>query len=389
MTLKEFQQRTTPEEFGSRGRNKLAPIDTILYQLERIPPPVLNLKQDVSEQTAAIISKHVNYMILLCRKIKDWQNTRGETVSDLRAARETVVKELGEQAYARLLFLTYKLNKADTALNNQKPQVKSLQPGYALERTLYVTSGKKQAPSASTISVYQKNVSETKTKSFALLTEREFLLIADKLKTAGVSLPQEVMFFKQSERMKYLILFDKKSGLFLANFDNAFDTSNGTARQFPYVIDSYGNLFSASDYDLDSLDKKVRFNHSSFAAGKDVICAGMISVIEGKLLHIDNMSGHYAPTKMNLWNALQVLNGAGVNLKDVQCQCMEVEERLDSKQMPEVGTRSRTTAQPVRPGLVAPMELDFRPKKTWQTRVTWKDASRFAEDFNAVPSQVE
>jgi hypothetical protein len=36
-----------------------------------------------------------------------------------------------------------------------------------------------------------------------------------------------------------------------------------------------------------------------------------------------------------------------------------------------------------------PMELDFRPKKTVQTRLTWKDASFFAENFSAVPSKVE
>ncbi len=42
------------------------------------------------------------------------------------------------------------------------------------------------------------------------------------------------------------------------------------------------------------------FHHSSFVAGTAVRCAGMISVINGKVEMISNNSGHYRPSKDNL-----------------------------------------------------------------------------------------
>jgi hypothetical protein len=43
-----------------------------------------------------------------------------------------------------------------------------------------------------------------------------------------------------------------------------------------------------------------------------VICAGMISVNSGKIMYIDNNSGHYIPQPDKLQNALRVLQRCGL-----------------------------------------------------------------------------
>lgn len=40
---------------------------------------------------------------------------------------------------------------------------------------------------------------------------------------------------------------------------------------------------------------RAAMHHSSFLSGADVMCAGTLEVIEGKLIYISNNSGHYKP----------------------------------------------------------------------------------------------
>ncbi len=54
--------------------------------------------------------------------------------------------------------------------------------------------------------------------------------------------------------------------------------------------------------------KSGTFHHSSFLSGKPVLCAGEITLTNGRITHIDNLSGHYQPTKQNLLNCLRVLS---------------------------------------------------------------------------------
>lgn len=62
--------------------------------------------------------------------------------------------------------------------------------------------------------------------------------------------------------------------------------------------------------------EKGRFYHSSYLAGNDVICAGCMKVKNGKLLWIDNRSGHYQPSVEKLVIVLQTLRAQGVNITD-------------------------------------------------------------------------
>jgi hypothetical protein len=50
-----------------------------------------------------------------------------------------------------------------------------------------------------------------------------------------------------------------------------------------------------------------RFHHSSFLSGKPVLCAGEITVQNGIITHIDNLSGHYRPATQQLLDCVRVL----------------------------------------------------------------------------------
>jgi hypothetical protein len=117
-----------------------------------------------------------------------------------------------------------------------------------------------------------------------------------------------------------------EDGLFYDGPSSLYDTSRCKGG-FAYAIDQYGDLISGDDAPKSSIGKMLqshqRFNHSSLNAGKDVICAGVMKVENGRLTYIDNMSGHYKPTKRNLLNALELLRGLNVDLQRVQVACLD------------------------------------------------------------------
>jgi hypothetical protein len=60
--------------------------------------------------------------------------------------------------------------------------------------------------------------------------------------------------------------------------------------------------------------KAGKVHHSSFLSGKTVICAGEIKLHQGQITHINNLSGHYLPTREDLLNCVEVLvNNYGVS----------------------------------------------------------------------------
>lgn len=47
-------------------------------------------------------------------------------------------------------------------------------------------------------------------------------------------------------------------------------------------------------------------NHSTFNAGNEVVCAGMLSITNAQLTMINNESGHYKPDQKNLFDCVQL-----------------------------------------------------------------------------------
>jgi hypothetical protein len=75
-----------------------------------------------------------------------------------------------------------------------------------------------------------------------------------------------------------------------------------------YAMSADGRIFARN---FDSQLQRGVFQHSSFMAGEDVICAGTLKVATGRLIEISNLSGHYQPTVENLIEACWNLADAG------------------------------------------------------------------------------
>lgn len=70
--------------------------------------------------------------------------------------------------------------------------------------------------------------------------------------------------------------------------------------RYIYVIDLHGNV-----YIKELNNNKIR--HPNFLSGENVKCAGELEIRDGKIISIDNASGHYSPGPFSLNSALTIL----------------------------------------------------------------------------------
>jgi len=129
----------------------------------------------------------------------------------------------------------------------------------------------------------------------------------------------EVAYLHRKGRYEYMVSYDG-NGLLCDQNGHPITTETKHPHQTAYAMDRYGNLFCRDvdggfTIDRDSGDLKF-FNHSSFNAGKGVICAGVLVIVDGVLKSINNMSGHYRPTKTNLIECVKVLRADSVKLNE-------------------------------------------------------------------------
>lgn len=169
---------------------------------------------------------------------------------------------------------------------------------YQHERSLYMSGGKQRAPSGSLLDAHFQQAQQQQPgtfggKEFGDLTEMEYAELDRHFQQQ-----YSVIYLKKLDRLRDMVYVENQS---LIGFDGTPFSTQGQAG-WPYAIDEHGNLFSQDDRAAPG-----QFNHSSFNAGKDVICAGFIRANVGVLQSISNNSGHYKPTQQNLWNAVQML----------------------------------------------------------------------------------
>jgi hypothetical protein len=68
------------------------------------------------------------------------------------------------------------------------------------------------------------------------------------------------------------------------------------------------------------------FYHSSYVAGNDILCTGCLTVDRGKLLAIDNLSGHYQPSTEKLVLVIRQLQSQGVDVSDLNVFARAIDE---------------------------------------------------------------
>jgi hypothetical protein len=75
-----------------------------------------------------------------------------------------------------------------------------------------------------------------------------------------------------------------------------------------FVVDAAGNLYIAFE------QSKGTFHHSSLVAGAPVATAGEMTIFDGQLMKLSNVSGHYRPPPRTLRAAVGQLRALGVDL---------------------------------------------------------------------------
>ena len=251
---------------------------------------------------------------------KNWLTDKGTKTTSTATERKLAVESLGEQAFQWIKWRKFHQRKADPG--NAAVQKRAMRPGYQVERTMYMASGKARNPvSGSYIHSVMEGVGTFGTRTFATLTPADFRTLdnayvgevnqpdpmGDPGSMAKTKMPRMVLFLKKQDRIKHLMIV--QHGLLYEGFEKPLHTGGG-GFTVAYVIDEYGNLYCSTE----TFDRTYSFNHSTFNAGKDVICAGTLSADQGNIRLLTNLSGHYKPTRDNLHNAVQFVANAGASL---------------------------------------------------------------------------
>ena len=200
--------------------------------------------------------------------------------------------------------------------------LKPMADPYLNERETYLNSDKETAISGSLID-QKSGLNSVRNalginQDFDNLSEDQWHQIDEHFVNEDLS----VVYLKKMERLRYMLLIDNG---FLRTIDWQLHSSAGD-QGWPFAMDSYGNLFTTDDE-----AQAGQFNHSSFNAGKPVVCAGFLKVDHGQLIKINNNSGHYKPSLEELDSAVRLLERAQVFLNGVIVEYWDYETNPDMK----------------------------------------------------------
>lgn len=296
-TRRHFQSQTGGTGVFSPSRGLLASVDEALHEWER-------------GQTQGSPRWLLLRILTRCR---GWIAAKQGKGTNLANRRRIAVQAVSAQTFARLQFEFFKYNK--TRGPNQN--LRGLQGGYQHERSTYETSKKTTALSGSSVQVILKNAQQMKIDSppnFNNMTDFQFKKIIDEFARPYNLFSAEVRFFTKQERMSRLIV--PIDGLLYREAQVPLSTDG----EWAWAMDRYGNLFSTDHHAEErKLEITQRFNHSTFNAGHDVVCAGVLSADRGRLTTINNSSGHYKPRRGDLHKALLELMDFGYDFRTNVC----------------------------------------------------------------------
>ena len=127
------------------------------------------------------------------------------------------------------------------------------------------------------------------------------------LQYRGEETQGRVKYLSEQEREENkLQIVDGKFYMNGSLFSSGFSSGSGPQAQ-------QAHLFAISlSGDFYVYRKVPGINHSSMLSGANVICAGFICIVGGKLQYISNCSGHYQPQVDALLTAIQVLLHNGI-----------------------------------------------------------------------------
>lgn len=324
LTLTQFKTATRLEAKGLRrgkfrdvrGKN-IEPIDQCLQAYDAVRNGYNNGAR----------SQALSDLLAECAR---WLKTKKDKGSGSVNTRRTIILQLANDAFVELRNLQraggvdfFNLNKAITTGTQANHQTKSLSGAYAHERNVYVSGGKTQhPPSGSDLHGLHTQLphvglpkgfntpqgTSVMNRDWGHLTQADFELLAQ---MQGTMLAKVHFADKGSRAANLMVVYQGYNTDFENIQGQAFDTQ-ADANGFMYAMDEYGTLFASPATGLATGGQY--WNHSSFNAGKDVICAGMIKIHGGALQYVDNNSGHYKPTRQHLHAMMTIISNEGINL---------------------------------------------------------------------------
>lgn len=145
----------------------------------------------------------------------------------------------------------------------------------------------------------------------------EWIEKSTKVKTSG-----KVKYLNQLEKARYLVKADGNGGLIYATSNKRVETPIDRSMRKPdvyiYALDLEGNLYIAKEGDFDLNQPNFRLQHPSFSSGGRLLAAGTIEIKNGKVIYIDNASGHYIPGEFSLFKVISELKK--MNVVDSSCK---------------------------------------------------------------------
>jgi len=272
-------------------------------------------------------------------KCNKWLRTKSDKLAN--AVPDSTVMRRRQRVQALLNEAVQQLNlggeRVDAAISSYEARktlgtydTAGLSHGYANERAAYLVFGKQKSLSGTLIDELMGG-RKTRTLDGGInqklqLSDRGDGALSRKVRKNGRTLVDlsvkdwqlieniareveghqlEVKFMTKHERLRFMLESDGAGGLQYAVGPRS---ANSGGQQWPYAIDEYGNLYTADDR-VDPIRQGYgMFNHSSFTAGDNVVCAGCLNInAAGRLVHIDSNSGHYKPTRAQLKAAVAIL----------------------------------------------------------------------------------
>ncbi|WP_175742737.1 hypothetical protein [Burkholderia ambifaria] len=156
------------------------------------------------------------------------------------------------------------------------------------------------------------------------------------------------------------------------------DGSNIPRGFYIYALRPDHSLSIAKD-----LDKFGHFHHSYMNNGLPVICAGELAIDRGKIVGINNYSGHYRPSDKNMEAAIEVFHEQGI-LGD-QCRIMNMGSAIrgfifETDKLDELRSAlGNNIAPPVQINHHKYQPTNNKDIPSWQ-----ENANRFMRNFNNV-----
>ncbi|QPJ61012.1 MAG: hypothetical protein G3M70_03545 [Candidatus Nitronauta litoralis] len=166
--------------------------------------------------------------------------------------------------------------------------------------------------------------------------------------TAGIA-GWGLVYMNEEQRSAYKLTFAKNT---VRRREKLYTTAK--QNENIYAANPAGQIFAAGNVDASKEFKKfyqkmgfkfdrAAMHHSSFLSGADVMCAGTLEVIEGKLIYISNNSGHYKP---NIDDLQAVCNAILIDYAPSK-ECYALFTDIDAKEYPALRRENPFGDEPV------------------------------------------